>query len=244
MLLGLTVGLVSIPLQMFAGDAIARSLETQQPIKLASMEAVYNTSEDVPLHLMGIPDVPQQGWFTQGLVIPDGLSLLVGFSPNTTVIGLNSVAAQYRPSDADIVIIHVAFDLMVLFGTFMLLVAAVFWILFIARRGRMPEYGWLLWAIIVCGPMGFLAVIFGWMVTEIGRQPWVIYNYLLTSAAVTPAPYMNITFTIFTIIYIVMAVILIVLLVRLARVPLRKRDWVVVIAINPAEESAVVSQER
>ena len=233
MLLGLTVGLVSIPLQMFAGDAIARSLETQQPIKLASMEAVYNTSEDVPLHLMGIPNVPQEGWFTQGLVIPDGLSFLVGFSANTQVIGLNTVAASDRPSDAEIVIIHVAFDLMVLFGTFMLLVAAVFWILFIARRGRMPEYGWLLWAIIVCGPMGFLAVIFGWMVTEIGRQPWVIYNFLLTSAAVTPAPYMNITFTIFTLLYIVMAVILVVLLVRLARVPMPKRDWEVVTRNQP-----------
>ena len=244
MLLGLTVGLVSIPLQMFAGDAIARSLETQQPIKLASMEAVYTTSEDVPLHLMGIPDVPQEGWFTQGLVIPDGLSLLVGFNPDTQIIGLNTVAASDRPSDAEIVIIHIAFDLMVLFGTFMLLVAAVFWILFIARRGRMPEYGWLLWAIILCGPMGFLAVIFGWMVTEIGRQPWVIYNYLLTSAAVTPAPYMNITFTIFTIIYFVMAVILIVLLLRLARQPLPKRDWAAVTALNPAEESTVVAQER
>ena len=208
------------------------------------MEAVYNTSEDVPLHLMGIPNVPQQGWFTQGLVIPDGLSFLVGFSANTQIIGLNSVSATDRPSDAEIVIIHIAFDLMVLFGSFMLLVAAVFWILFIALRGRMPEYGWLLWAIIVCGPMGFLAVIFGWMVTEIGRQPWVIYNYLLTSAAVTPAPYMNITFTIFTILYIVMAIILVVLLVRLARVPLPKRDWEVVTALDPAEESAVVSQER
>jgi cytochrome bd-type quinol oxidase subunit 1 len=78
LLLGLIVGLVSIPLQMFAGDAIARSLEMQQLIKLASMEAVYTTSTQVPLHLMGIPDVPQEGWFTQGLVIPDGLSLLVG----------------------------------------------------------------------------------------------------------------------------------------------------------------------
>src|SRR5215467_4758813 len=112
LLLAMTVGLVSIPLQMFAGDAIARSLATQQPIKLASMEAVYNTSTNVPLHLMGIPNVPAQGWFTQGLVIPDGLSLLVGFSPDTQVIGLNSVAAQYRPSDSEIVIIHIAFDLM------------------------------------------------------------------------------------------------------------------------------------
>jgi cytochrome d ubiquinol oxidase subunit I len=243
MLLGLTVGLVSIPLQMLAGDAIARSLATQQPIKLASMEAVYNTSSHVPLHLMGIPNVPQQSWYTQGLVIPNGLSLLVGFSPDTTVIGLNSVPANDRPGDPLIVIIHLAFDLMVLFGTFMTLVAIVFWILFIVRRGRMPEFGWLLWGIILCGPLAFLAVECGWVVTEEGRQPWVIYNYLRTSDAVTVAPYLNFTFGVFTIIYIVISIILIVLLLRLARQPLPKMEWAAVTAINPAEESTVVAQE-
>ena len=98
MLLGLTLGLVSIPLQMIAGDAIARSLETDQPVKLASMEAVYNTSNDVPLHLMGIPNVPQQSWYTNGLVIPDGLSLLVGFSPNTTVKGSTPFLPMIDPA--------------------------------------------------------------------------------------------------------------------------------------------------
>ncbi len=239
MLLGLTLGLVSIPLQMIAGDAIARSLETQQPVKLAAMEAVYNTSDDVPLHLMGIPDVPQQSWYTNGLVIPDGLSLLVGFSPNTTVQGLNSVPANDRPSDPLIVIIHLAFDLMVLFGTFMMLVAFVFWILFFVRRGKIPEYGWLLWGIILCGPMAFIAVECGWVVTEEGRQPWVIYNFLRTSDAVTTAPYLNFTFGVFTIIYILMSIILIVLLLRLARQPLPKMEWATVTAVNPAEPSAV-----
>ncbi len=243
MLLGLTVGLVSIPLQMIAGDAIARSLETQQPIKLASMEAVYNTSKDVPLHLMGIPDVPQQSWYTQGLVIPNGLSDLVGFSPDTTIIGLNTVPANDRPGDALIVIIHLAFDLMVLFGSFMTLVAIVFWILFIVRKGRMPEYGWLLWGIILCGPMAFLAVEFGWVVTEEGRQPWVIYNYLRTSDAVTVAPYLNFTFGVFTIMYILISIILIVLLLRLARAPMPKMEWAAVTAVNPAEESTVAAKE-
>lgn len=238
MLLGLTIGLVSIPLQMIAGDAIARSLETQQPIKLASMEAVYNTSEDVPLHLMGIPDVPQQSWYTQGLVIPNGLSDLVGFSPDTTVIGLNTVPANDRPADALIVIIHLAFDLMVLFGTFMTLVAFVFWILFFVRRGKIPECGWLLWGIILCGPMAFLAVECGWVVTEEGRQPWVIYNYLRTSDAVTVAPYLNFTFGVFTIIYIVISIILIVLLLRMARQPLPKMEWAAVTAMSPAEKPA------
>src|SRR6266705_4227242 len=194
MLLGLTLGLVSIPLQMIAGDAIARSLETQQPVKLAAMEAVYNTSDDVPLHLMGIPDVPQQSWYTNGLVIPDGLSLLVGF---------------------------------------------VFWILFFVRRGKIPEYGWLLWGIILCGPMAFIAVECGWVVTEEGRQPWVIYNFLRTSDAVTTAPYLNFTFGVFTITHILMSIILIVLLLRLARQPLPKMEWATVTAVNPAEPSAV-----
>src|SRR6266567_5979837 len=237
MLLGMVVGLVSIPLQMIAGDAIARSLETQQPVKLASMEAVYTTSNDVPLHLMGFPNVPQQSWYTQGLVIPDGLSLMVGFSPDTPVQGLNSVPANDRPGDVLIPIIHLAFDLMVLFGSFMTLVAFVFWIIFIIRKGKIPEYGWLLWSIILCGPMAFIAVECGWVVTEEGRQPWVIYNFLRTSDAVTTAPYLNFTFGVFTITYILMSIILIVLLLRLARQPLPKMEWATVTAVNPAEAS-------
>src|SRR5947209_2725346 len=234
LLLGLTVGLVSIPLQMIAGDAIARSLETQQPVKLASMEAVYTTSTHVPLHLMGIPDVPQQSWLTQGLVIPDGLSLLVDFSPNTTVQGLNSVPANDRPGDVLIPIIHLAFDLMVLFGSFIMLVAFVFWIIFFVRRRVIPEYKWLLWAIILCGPMAFIAVECGWVVTEEGRQPWVISNFLRTSEVVTTAPYLNFTFGVFTIIYILMTIMLIVLLVRQARPPMPKMEWSAVPLVSPA----------
>ena len=184
MLLGMVVGLVSIPLQMIAGDAIARSLETQQPVKLASMEAVYNTSKDVP-------------------------------------------------------IIHLAFDLMVLFGSFIMLVAFVFWIIFFVRRSVIPEYKWLLWSIILCGPMAFIAVECGWVVTEEGRQPWVIYNYLRTSAAVTTAPYLNFTFGVFTIIYILMTIMLIILLVRQARTPMPKMEWAEVTRVSPVEKPAV-----
>lgn len=239
MLLGLTFGLVAIPLQMIVGDAMARSLATQQPIKLAAMEAVYTTSTHVPLHLMGIPNVPQETWYTQGLVIPNGLSFLVGFSPDTQVIGLNSVTVNNRPADALIVGIHVAFDLMVIFGSFMTLIAAVFWILFFVRKRRMPEYKWLLWCIILCGPMGILATELGWVVTEEGRQPWVIYNFLRTSQAVTTAPYLNLTFTIFTIIYVLISIMLIVLLIRQARTPMPKLEWEEVMALNPAEEATV-----
>ncbi len=241
MLLGLTVGLVAIPLQMISGDAIARSLATQQPIKLASMEAVYNTSSHVPLHLMGIPDAQNETWITQGLVIPNGLSLLVGFSPETVVIGLNSVPANDRPSVLLISVIHVAFDLMVLFGSFILLVAAVFWILFFVHKRVIPEYKWLLWCILLCGPMSLLSVEFGWIVTEEGRQPWTIYHYLRTSQAVTTAPFLNLTFLIFTLIYIAMGVMLIVLLMRQARTPLPKMEWYEVTheSLGPAEQPGI-----
>ncbi|TMB83007.1 MAG: cytochrome ubiquinol oxidase subunit I [Chloroflexi bacterium] len=209
MLLGMVVGLVSIPLQMIAGDA------------------------------MGIPNVPQQSWYTQGLVIPDGLSLLVGFSPDTTVQGLNIVPANDRPDNALIPIIHLAFDLMVLFGSFIMLVAFVFWIIFFVRRSVIPEYKWLLWSIILCGPMAFIAVECGWVVTEEGRQPWVIYNYLRTSEAVTTAPYLNFTFGVFTIIYILMTIMLIILLVRQARTPMPKMEWAEVTRVSPVEKPAV-----
>jgi cytochrome bd ubiquinol oxidase subunit I len=225
MLLGMTVGLIAIPLQMIIGDAIARSLETQQPLKLASMEAVYTTSTHVPLHLMGIPNVPQQTWTTSGLVIPDGLSFLVGFSGKTTVIGLNSAPANNEPSANIIPFIHLAFDLMVLFGSFVMLIAILFWLLFFVRKLVVPQYRWLLWGIVLCGPMSLLAVECGWIVTEEGRQPWVIYNYLRTSDAVTPAPFLNLTFVIFTLTYLMLAVMLIVLLVRQAKTPLPKLEW-------------------
>jgi cytochrome d ubiquinol oxidase subunit I len=225
MLLGLTVGLVAIPFQMISGDAIARSLATLQPIKLASMEAVYNTSSHVPLHLMGIPDARTQTWITQGLVIPDGLSLLIGFTPSTVVIGLNSVGANDRPSVLMIPFIHFAFDLMVVFGSLLLLFAALFWLLFWLRKGVIPEYKWMLWCLLLGGPMSLLSVEFGWIVTEEGRQPWTIYHYLRTSAAVTTAPFLDLTFLIFTVIYIALTVMLILLLIRQASVPLPKMEW-------------------
>ncbi|HEY7414133.1 MAG TPA: cytochrome ubiquinol oxidase subunit I [Ktedonobacteraceae bacterium] len=239
MLLGLTIGLIAIPLQMISGDSIARSLATQQPIKLASMEAVYNTASHVPLHLMGIPDAQTQTWITQGLVIPDGLSLLVGFSPNTVVTGLNSVSANDRPSVLMIPVIHFAFDLMVLFGTFMLLVAVVFWLFFFVHKRVMPEYKWLLWGILLCGPMSLLTVECGWIVTEEGRQPWTIYHYLRTSEAVTTAPFLNLTFLIFTLIYIAMGVMLIILLVRQARTPLSEIGWDEMMRESQAEQPAI-----
>src|SRR5439155_20641524 len=78
------------------------------------------------------------------------------------------------------------------------------------------------WGILLAGPLAFIAIEAGWMVTELGRQPWIIYNYLRTKDAVTPAPWLNVSFLVFSLIYILLAVTLIWLLIRVARSPLPK----------------------
>jgi cytochrome d ubiquinol oxidase subunit I len=87
--------------------------------------------------------------------------------------------------------------------------------------------------------MAFIAVECGWVVTEEGRQPWVISNFLRTSDAVTTAPYLNFTFGVFTIIYILMSIMLVILLVRQARTPMPKMEWAEVTRVSPVEKPAV-----
>jgi len=101
----------------------------------------------------------------------------------------------------------------------------LFWLIYFLRKRRVSENRWLLWGIALSGPLSFLAIELGWMVTELGRQPWVIYGYLRTKDAVTTAPWLNISFLVFAFIYVVLAITMTVLLLRLARSPLPKMEW-------------------
>jgi cytochrome d ubiquinol oxidase subunit I len=224
MLLGLAMGLIATPLQIVSGDFNARFLVQAQPIKLAAMEGVFQTASHVPLHIGGIPD-PQTQKYYFSINIPDGLSLLAGYNPNTVIRGLDSFPPYERINPIPV---HLAFDGMVGSAFFALFVAVLFWLLYFLRKRVIPENRWLLGAIALSGVLGFVAVELGWVVTEEGRQPWVIYGYLLTNNAVTPAPFLNITFLIFSIIYVILTVTMIVLLLRLARQPLPKMEWAVV----------------
>jgi cytochrome d ubiquinol oxidase subunit I len=107
-------------------------------------------------------------------------------------------------------------------GSFILLIALLFWFFYWRMKRKVPENSLLLWGIALCGPLGFLAVEFGWMVTELGRQPWVIYGVLRTKDAVTTAPGLNFSFLGFSLIYVVLATALIRLLLEVARSPLPK----------------------
>jgi cytochrome d ubiquinol oxidase subunit I len=207
--IALVVACVSIPLQMFSGDFSAREVARLEPAKLAAMEAHYQTGTGVPLVVGGIPD-DATGKINFALQIPYGLSMLVGYNPATKVVGLDDFPRDQWPN---VSLVHLSFDIMVGTGSALLAVAAwVAWVWW--RTRRLPDNRWLLRALVVCSPFGFIAVETGWFVTELGRQPWIIYGVMRTKDAVTPMPGLVVPFTTFTVVYLLLAVIVIFLLRR------------------------------
>lgn len=221
LLLGMAMGAIAIPLQIFSGDLNARFLVDAQPAKLAAMEGVIHTERGAPLRIGGLVD-PTTGEVKYALEIPNGLSILAKGDPNATIKGLDSMPRDDWPNVA---LVHPSFDGMVGSGFYMLFVGLVFWVVYFWRKRVVPENRVLLWGVVLTGPLSFLALELGWMVTELGRQPWVIYNFLRTKDAVTTAPGLNYSFLGFSALYVVLAVTLIILLLRLAREPLPKMEW-------------------
>ncbi|TMC40012.1 MAG: cytochrome ubiquinol oxidase subunit I, partial [Chloroflexi bacterium] len=232
LMLAMALGAIAIPFQIFDGDLSARSLADLQPAKLAAMEGVFHTEKGAPVKIGGIVD-DKTGQVLFAIEIPDGLSILARGDPHATIVGLDKYAPQDRP---DPFFVHPSFDGMVGSGFFALLIGGVFWLLYFRRKRIVPENRLLLWGIVLAGPLSFVAIELGWIVTELGRQPWVIYNILRTSDAVTTAPGLGISFAIFSGIYVVLAITLIVLLLRLARSPLPKQEWPVLVSSSSEEK--------
>lgn len=217
LLLAMFIAVITTPLQIFTGDLNARSLAQVQPIKFAAMEGDFHTESGPPLRIGGLAD-PQTGQVYYAIEIPHGESLLLYLNLNGKIRGLDAFARQDWP-DA-IPDVHLAFDVMVGCGFIALLVALLFWLFFWQRRQRVFEQKWLLVGMIIAGPCTVIAVICGWMVTEMGRQPWVITGFLRTRDAVTPAPWVSISFLVFVVVYLLLSAALIRLLLGLARQPL------------------------
>ncbi len=216
LMVGILMAVIATPLQIISGDFNARYLAEYQPVKFAAMEGVVRTEQGVPLKIGGLAD-PETGEVRYALEIPKGLSLLAYLNPNATIKGLDQVPRQDWPN---VLLVHSSFDGMVGSGLFGLLVAVLFWGLYWFKKRTFPENRLLLWGIVLAGPLAFLAIELGWMVTELGRQPWVIYGYLRTRDAVTTAPWLNASFLIFSLVYILLSVALIWLLLQVARRPL------------------------
>ncbi len=231
LLLAMAMGAIAIPLQIFSGDMNARFLVDAEPTKLAAMEGVFHTEKGAPLKIGGIVD-EKTGQILYAIEIPDGLSILGKGDPHAPIRGLDTYAPNDRP---DPFFVHPSFDGMVGSGFFALFIAGVFWLFYFRRRRVVPEDRLLLWGVALSGPLSFLAIELGWMVTELGRQPWIISGILRVQDAVTTTPGLDISFLIFSGIYVVLAITLTVLLLRLARSPLPRQGWPVLVSSRSDE---------
>jgi cytochrome bd ubiquinol oxidase subunit I len=206
-----TMAAIATPLQIFVGDTAARAIAADQPIKFAAMEYVTKTARDVPEYLGG---VLVNGHVDGGLRIPGFDSLLVGFSTRTPIIGLDSVPASERPPWPWL--IHLCFDTMVGIG-FLLLIAGL-WALGGWRRRRALPTRRLFWTLaVICGPAAIVAMECGWVVTEVGRQPWVVYKLLTTAQAATQNGGVVVTLAGIVVLYAVLGVATILILRSFAR---------------------------
>ncbi len=213
LLVGIAMGSIAAPLQIWTGDLNAKVVAQTQPPKLAAMEGLFQTTQGAPLTIGGWPD-PATGQTRFGLEIPHLLSWLAFGNINATVQGLNAFPRSLWPATR---IIHPAFDIMVGIGFAAAALAIWFWFRYFRGRRTVPEDRWTLWGVVAAGPLTFLAIELGWTVTEMGRQPWVVYGYVLTRDAVTPAPGLAISFLVFSGIYVALGIATTVFLLRLRK---------------------------
>ncbi len=208
--IALAVGCVSIPLQILSGDLSSRAVGRLQPAKLAAMEALYHTQAGAPVLIGGVPNDARRTT-DYAIHIPRGLSFLLTADPDARVVGLDEFSESDWPN---VRVVHWSFDIMVASGTLML--ALALWSGWLwSRRKRLADQPWLLRALVAAGPLGFVAIEAGWVVTEVGRQPWIIYGVTRTTEAVTPMPWLVVPFIAFTGLYVVLAFIVVFLLRRL-----------------------------
>ncbi len=216
--ISMALAAITAVLQLISGDINARLVAKYQPVKLAAMEALFETQAGAPLLIGGIPD-EAAGVVRFGIEIPNGLSLLIAHDPHAVIQGLNDFPPDQRP---DVAVTHYAFQIMV--GCGFALIGLGLWFWWVYRRWSVADSPWLLRALVCGAPLGFVALEAGWIVTEVGRQPWTIYKVMRTVKAVTPVADVPGSLLIFTVLYAGLAVALVVLLLRLAREKLPVED--------------------
>jgi len=211
LLIPLTIGLIATPIQLFVGDTAARAVADHQPAKFAGMECIDETGDHQTEYVGGICTADG----VKGAIpIPDLDSFLVGFSADTEVTGLNDIPPDERPPANTL--LHLSFDAMVGIGTALLAlgvwVAIVWW-----RRRDIPRTPWFLRAVAVSGAASILALWCGWIVTEVGRQPWIVQGYMRTSEAVTDAEGIWFTFGLVVLLYAAIGTVAILVLRGMSR---------------------------
>jgi cytochrome d ubiquinol oxidase subunit I len=209
----LTVAALAAPAQVVVGDWAAREVAKEQPVKLAALEGLGETTRGAPVHLLGWYD---DGEVKYGLELPKLLSLLAFHDPNAEVQGLESVPAEDRPP---INVVRFAFQTMVGIGVGLALLAVVYvgtWL----RHRRLPRSPWFYRAVVAAGPLSLVALVAGWVTTEVGRQPWVVYEVMRTSEAVTGATGVPVGYATLALVYAGLLAAVVWVLRRLSRAPL------------------------
>ena len=219
MTIPLTAGALAAIAEGPVGDWAARDVAATQPIKLAAMEGLYRTTRGAAEHILGFYTGNRLKF---AIPIPHVLSLLAFHSWNATVRGLASVPPDDRPP---VNITHWAFDTMVGIGTLLGLVALWFLATWVRKRG-LPSTDWFYRAVLLAGPLALVCLIAGWVVTEVGRQPWVVYGVMRTDAAVTGANGIPVGYGILFASYVLVACGLTWVLRRLGRMPLEHAEQV------------------
>jgi cytochrome d ubiquinol oxidase subunit I len=205
----LMVAIVPALLQPLSGDRAAKVVARSQVAKFAAMEGHFETEAWAPLRIGGWPDVDARKT-PYAINIPGGLSFLAKGDPSATILGLNDIPRQNWPP---VPWVHVSFQVMV--GCGVALATLGLWTAWLAWRRRLFDTRVALRALVIATPLGFVAIEAGWMVTELGRQPWIVQGVMRTADAVTPMPGLVWSLTAVVAIYALLSVVVISLLRRM-----------------------------
>ena len=211
-----TVAAIAAPIQMFVGDEVARWVYNNEPTKFAAIELVPKTSSDVPETILG--HLNSKGQEVGGFAIPGLASWLSDPATGTSTVvkGLDSVPASQRPTDAEVNVVHLAWDVMVGMATLLFLLAAWYALSWLFRRDN-PRLKLFWWLAAAAGVASILALEAGWVVTEVGRQPWIVFDYFTVKQAATPNHGVWATFLIIVVLYVGVGVTLVLILRRMSR---------------------------
>jgi cytochrome d ubiquinol oxidase subunit I len=199
------------------GDWAGRTVAEVQPTKLAAFEGLAHTEEGASFTIGGFYDADRQE-VRYGIEIPYMLSILAEHDPTAEIQGLDAVPEADQPP---VNVVRYAFQAMAGIGTLLAAIAAVF-LLTWWRRGRLPRSPWFYRAVMLAGPLSLVALISGWVATEVGRQPWIVYGTMRTRDAVTASDGLEVGFAVLVAVYVGVAAALAWLLRRLTASPERE----------------------
>src|SRR3954451_15749441 len=215
-LIPFTVAPIAMPIQMLVGDEMARWVYNNEPVKFAAIEMVPRTSTDVPETLFG--HLNSKGEVVGGIAIPGLASILSDPADGTStqIQGLDSFPEDERPTNSQVDVVHLAWDVMVGLGTFLFLLSVWFFASWVFKR-RMPKSKLFLWIATASGVLAVVTLEAGWVVTEVGRQPWIVRNYMRVEDAATANTGVWLTFVVVLLVYLGLAVTVILVLRQMSR---------------------------